>query len=52
MPRLKFQVGRKSPNVLSLQIIQVAIKRIIAIWVKRNRSQVQRSGFMGLEILG
>ena len=38
-------VGRKTQNVLSLQIIQVAIKGIVAIRVKGNRSQVQGSTF-------
>ena len=36
MARREFQVGRKAQNVLSLQIIQVAIEGIIAIKVKRN----------------
>ena len=38
-------VGRKTQNVLSLQIIQVAIKGIVAIRVKGtvHRFKVQRS---------
>jgi hypothetical protein len=39
--QFEFQVGRKTKNVLLLQIIQVAIEGIVAIKVKRNRSQVQ-----------
>jgi hypothetical protein len=36
LQQLEFQVGRKIKNMLSLQIIQVANKRIVAIRVKRN----------------
>jgi hypothetical protein len=37
MQQLEFQVGEKTQNVLSLQIIQVAIKGIVAIKIRRNR---------------
>jgi hypothetical protein len=39
--KLDFQVGRKIKNMLSLQIIQVAIEGAIAIMVNRNCFQVQ-----------
>ena len=42
LARREFQVGRKIKNMLSLQIIQVAIEGIIAIKVKHKSSAHRR----------
>jgi hypothetical protein len=46
LPQLDFQVGRKIKNMLSLQIIQVAIEGTFAIRVKETfpRFRPQHSG--------
>jgi hypothetical protein len=44
LQQLEFQVGRKIKNMLSLQIIQVAIEGIVAIRVKCNRSEFNVQG--------